>query len=355
VTGEFLQPVIGTDCLDLLTGVIMRHARMLLLAAALTASIFPPTASAANAAPSSTGHHSHLLTSGLQGSVGSTVGPDGALYVTEGVAGRISRVDPTTGRTRTFASGLPKRVVDVGGAMDVAFIRHTAYVLVTLVSPDVGGSDIDGIYRVDAPHHFTVVADIGAWSLAHPPIPPFFVPTGVQYAMQPYRGGFLVTDGHHNRVLQVTLDGNISEVIAFPNIVPTGLAVRHKTVLMAEAGPVPHLPENGKVVAITTRSHTARDVASGAPLAVDVEFGPGHSLYALSQGHFTPGGAEGSPADPNTGALERVNRNGTMTAVATRLNQPTSLEIIGRAAYVVTLTGEVWMIDGISRPANGHR
>ena len=31
----------------------------------------------------------------------------------------------------------------------------------------------------------------------------FFVPTGVQYALEPYRGGFLVTDGHHNRVLRV--------------------------------------------------------------------------------------------------------------------------------------------------------
>ena len=30
-----------------------------------------------------------------------------------------------------------------------------------------------------------------------------------------------------------------------------------------------------------------------------------------------------------------------MTPIATGLNQPTSLEIIGHTAYVVTLTGEV--------------
>src|SRR3954452_18547342 len=47
------------------------------------------------------------LASGLQGASGSTVGPDGALYVTEGAVGRISRVDPKTGRVTTFASGLP--------------------------------------------------------------------------------------------------------------------------------------------------------------------------------------------------------------------------------------------------------
>jgi hypothetical protein len=37
-------------------------------------------------------------------------------------------------------------------------------------------------------------------------------------------------------------------VITFGDIVPTGLAVRQKTVYLAEAGPVPHLPENGKIV-----------------------------------------------------------------------------------------------------------
>ena len=51
---------------------------------------------------------------------------------------------------------------------------------------------------------------------------------------------------------------------------------------------MPHLPQDGKVVSFTTRSHTAREIASGAPLLVDVEYGPHHRLYALSQGHFHP-------------------------------------------------------------------
>ena len=37
------------------------------------------------------------LVTGLAGGSGSTVGRDGALYVTEGLAGRVSRVDPQTG------------------------------------------------------------------------------------------------------------------------------------------------------------------------------------------------------------------------------------------------------------------
>ena len=170
--------------------------------------------------------------------------------------------------------------------MDVAFIGRTAYVLVTLVSPDVGGSSIDGIYRVDGPHSFTVVADIGTFSLNNPPEPDFFIPTGLQYALQSYRGGFLVTDGHHNRVLRVARDGEVTERIAFGNVVPTGLDVSGNTVYVAQAGPVPHEPANGKVVSFQSKSSTAREVASGAPLLVDVEFGRGRDLFALSQGVF---------------------------------------------------------------------
>jgi hypothetical protein len=228
--------------------------------------------------------------------------------------------------------------------MDVAFLGRTAYVLVTLVGPDVGGSNTVGIYRVDGPRSFTVVADIGAWALAHPPVPAFFIPTGVQYAMQPYRGGFLVTDGHHNRVLRVELDGDISEVIAFGDIVPTGIETRGNTVYMAEAGPIPHLPETGRIVSFRPKAPVAGEVASGGRLLVDVEFGRGHALFALAQGIWPLGNPEGSPALPNTGQLLRVNRHGAFSVVAEHLNQPTSLELIGDTAYVVTLGGEVWKI-----------
>ena len=46
-----------------------------------------------------------LLASGLEGGSGSTIGPGGALYVTEGLAGRVSRIDLKTGEITTFASG----------------------------------------------------------------------------------------------------------------------------------------------------------------------------------------------------------------------------------------------------------
>jgi hypothetical protein len=288
-----------------------RSGWLILLLLALLVSVVPSAATAAGPSGDPTAHR---LVAGLQGGSGSTIGPDRALYVTESAAGRITRVDPGTGATTTYASGLPTLIPEVGfgGPVDVAFLGRTAYALVTLVGPDVGGGDVVGIYRVDGPDRFTVVADIGAFSIANPPATDFFVPSGVQYALQAYRGGLLVTDGHHNRVLRVTRDGQVSVLRAFANIVPTGLDVRGRAIYVAEAGPVPHVPEDGKVVAFRPNTPTVRDVAAGARLLVD-----------------------------------KANRDGTFTVVIDRLNQPTSLELIGKTGYVVTLGGEIWKINGV--------
>ncbi len=288
---------------------------------------------------------------------GSTIGPDGALYVTDPNAGSVLRVDRRTGEVTTFAEGLPPQVLGIGGAMDVAFVDRTAYVLVTMVGGDVVDGDhigdaTVGIYRLDPDGLFTAFADIGAWSVEHPPATDYFITTGVQYALQPYGEGFLVTDGHHNRVLRVGLDGGIDELIAFDNIVPTGLETFGPVVLMSEAGSVPHPPEAGKVVALGPSSATAVEVANGASLIVDVEFGSGSQLYALSQGEWD-GVAEGSPASPDTGRLVRVDWDGTLVPVVDDageeivLDRPTSLELIGNTAFVISLSGAIVRIDNL--------
>ena len=130
-----------------------------------------------------------LLVTGLQSGSGSTIGPGGDLFVTEGATGRILRVDPKTGEVTTFASGLPPSIIGIGGLMDVTFLDGTAYAIVTLVGPEFGTDDVVGIYRIDGPDSYTVIADIGAFSLANPPNTDFFVGTGVQYSIETYRGG----------------------------------------------------------------------------------------------------------------------------------------------------------------------
>lgn len=289
------------------------------------------------------------LVEGLEGATGSTVGPGGDLYVTEGAAGRISRVDPRTGEVTPFVTGLPPSLVGFGGVTDVAFLGQKAYAIVTLVGPDVGGSDIVGLYKITGPNSYEVVADIGEFGINNPPDTEFDIPTGVQYAMEVYRGGFLITDGHHNRVLHVTRKGKISVFKAFGNIVPTGLEVLGRTIFMGQAGEAPHSPEVGKVVAFWPRLPFVWEVASGAPLIVDVEHGRGLTLFALAQGIWD-GAFPGSPAMPDTGSLVRVRWNGKFSIVVDNLDRPSSLEIIKNDAYVVTLDGEIWKFDDIARP-----
>lgn len=291
------------------------------------------------------------LVTGLRELQGSAVGPGGALFVTAALTGSIWRVDPTTGARTLFATGLPARVDDPffagSGVVDVAFLGSTAYALVTGVGPDFGGSNVVGIYRIDGPNSATVVADLGAFSIANPPATNVFIPSGYQYAIEPYRGGFLVSDGHHNRVLHVTLDGTITEFRTFGNVVPTGLAVSGESIFVALAGPIPHVPQDGQVVSFTRGSAGNTLIASGAPLLVDVAFGRGRTLFALAQGEWN-GPFEGAPADPNTGSLVRVADGGIFDLIAGGLDRPTSLEIIGDTAYIVTLAGEVWTVGGLA-------
>lgn len=297
------------------------------------------------------------LIKGLAGALGSTIGPAGDLFVPDPVAGAILRIDPKTGAYTTFASGLPKMIFPIGGITDVAFIGGTAYALVTIVDDPIlfPTGTINGIYRIDGPNSFTVIADIGAYNLAHPPTGfNFFISTGVLYSIQPYRDGFLVTDGHLNRVLHVTTDGEIKVVRQFNDIVPTGLEVRGNQVYMSQAGPVPHLPENGKVLSFSLNSPGVTNVASGASLLVDVEFGRGQTLFALSQGPGVIGAPDGSPAQPNAGSLVRGNADGTFSVIADKLDRPTSLEILGDTAYITTLTGDIWTVDNIAGPPFGR-
>ena len=318
------------------------------LFAALVAVILTPTF--VGAVPSSAEPSPSLLVSGLQGSFGSTVGPGGDLYVVEGVARRVSRVDPETGTVTTFASGLPAQVIPAWvPPRTSSSSAGPAYVLVQFIGPFLGGPDeVNGIYRVDGPHSFTVVADIGAFNVANPPDTDFESPIGVQTSFQAFQGGFLVTDGHLNRMLRVTLDGDISVVRAFDNIVPVGLETWGNRIYMAEAGPLPHLPADGKIVSFTPRSSAVTVVAAGGPLLVDVERGRGYHAVRPGPGDLAtrhlrrkPGLAEHRPAAPGQ-PRRHLHRHG-------RWPEPTeSMEIIKNTAYIVTLGGEIWTIEDLS-------
>lgn len=299
---------------------------------------------------------------------GSTVGPDGALYVTDSTDGRIQRINPRRGTVTTYADGLPLQIAGVigGGVADVAFLGDTAYVLVAGVnefwteligSPNTPAAE--GIYRLDrvgsGTTRATLVADIYTWSEENPPLNSnYFVPGGFTYAMEPYRDGFLVTDAHHNRVLRVRQNGDISVFTDFnANVVPTGLERIGPAVLISQAGPVPHTPGTGRVVRLWhAGGGRVVPLASGAPLLVDVEVGQRNRLYGLAQGDWPyedQEGKEGFPAAPNTGHLMLADRHGQFRSVVSGLDRPTTFEVIGSTAYVITISGHVLQITRLDR------
>ena len=133
------------------------HAAALLGVAFLWILLLALSIGTASAAPTSPpAPTATLLTTFNAIGFGSTVGPDGMLYVTDPTHGQILRVDPSTGSYTVFASGLPKTPPGFGdgGTFDVTFIGNTAYALVSEVSSDLNYldpsldlHDIDGIYR----------------------------------------------------------------------------------------------------------------------------------------------------------------------------------------------------------------
>jgi hypothetical protein len=337
---------------------VVRRIGLFIAAAGLAAAVVPPTASAHDR----NGPEVTRLTEfgGDDFVTGSTIGPGGALYVTDGVAGAVLRIDRRSGRVTSYADGLPPKAFpgfDIGGPVDVAFAGRTAYVLVTLVSGKLGDEPFgdpeakNGLYRIERDGSNTLVADLGQWSVDNPPEPAFFVDTGVHFALEPYRGGFLVTDGHHNRVLWVDRHASIHELATFGNEVPTGLETTAGHVFVTQMGPIPHLPQDGKVVAVRAGSEP-REIASGASMLIDVERGAHGRLYGLSMGQWD-GVGEGSRAEPDTGRLVVVGRHGELTPVVDGhgqelvLDRPTSVEFVGNTAYVISVTGDVYRVNGI--------
>jgi hypothetical protein len=90
---------------------------------------------------------------------GSTIGPDGALYVADGGAGTVLRINLVDGAASTYATGLPPKAFqgeDIGGPTDVAFVEGTAYVIVSLASGLLEGQPFgdpkakNGLYRIES-------------------------------------------------------------------------------------------------------------------------------------------------------------------------------------------------------------
>ena len=118
-------------------GGVMTRRRVTAVVAALAVTLMVPSSDVWAGKPAHSAPVVTVLNDTALGGLGSgsTIGPDGALYVTNGNDGTLVRIDPTNGSATVVGSGLPPQVIGVGGAMDVAFIGRQAYVLVTRQAP----------------------------------------------------------------------------------------------------------------------------------------------------------------------------------------------------------------------------
>lgn len=283
------------------------------------------------------------IATGLGFTLGTALGPDNALYVADASKGEIWRIDPDTGAKTLEAWGLPSS--EEGGVSDIAFIGFDLYALTTTVDSPA----VVGVYRIPKGGKPEILADLGAYSKAHPVGFADAAPTGNPFRLEVLdAGNLLVVDSNHNRLLVVdTFQGTISQLAQFQNIVPTGVSRADNVLYVSQIGAYPHKPEDGRVWAVTLPEGEPSLVAVGVPFIIDVEKGPSSRLYALSFG-TQPNDPEGPPADPFSGKLLLVRDNGTFGILVANLTMPTSLEIIGDTGYITTINGDVWRVDNIS-------
>ncbi|MEX2225163.1 MAG: ScyD/ScyE family protein [Dehalococcoidia bacterium] len=323
------------------------------LAALATLTVFAGMASAQDGPPGPSA--GTVLVSDLIAPRGMVVGPDGLIYVAEagtggdtefvtpsgetvnnGFTGRISSIDPETGERTTLAEGLPSQRLEMGdqiGPADVAFIGSALYYLQTHGGEHYGFPDNPtGIYRVQSNGTVDLVADIGQFNIDNPVAAigsgaqPDVEVGGNPYSMIVRDGQFYVSDGNHNRLLEVTTGGDVSEIVEFPDHpVSTGIAqTTSGPFLVGYLGRGPFLPDDGRVVSVSPAG-TITEIARGVPMITDVEVGTGGQRYALS---FADGFA------PFTGSVQRINADGTMTTIVAGLTFATDMIFIGDTLYV---------------------
>jgi hypothetical protein len=248
------------------------------------------------------------------------------------------------------------------GPADVAFIGSTLYYLQTHGGEDYGFPDNPtGIYRVNSNGTVTLIADIGEFNFENP------VSTitsgekqdieagGNPYSMIVLQGVFYVADGNQEQILRVEQDGDIQRIAEFGNsTVSTGLAAQSDNgpLYLSMLGGAPFVPAAGKVLTVAINTGNTTEIAAGASMLTDVEFGPGGQLYAL-QFTDTAGTAGLDEAFvPGRASIRTVNSDGTITPLVTGLSFATSLTFDGDTAYVSNFgaggPGEVIKIEDFS-------
>ncbi|MFN8633231.1 MAG: ScyD/ScyE family protein [Chloroflexota bacterium] len=301
-----------------------------------------------------------VLVSGLNNPRGLTMGPDGAVYITEagragdeavkagfyhvpfniGRSARVTRVLPD-GTWQVVLDNLPsvKTPDDVFGATGVAFVDDTLYVLTAAGGRDVGDPSYDNaILRVSPSGAVDTLVNITQLNYQNPPLARLRdlradVEGGVPFGLTAMGGRLYATDGNLETVTEVNLDGTTRRLVELPasNRVLVGLTgAPDGSLWVAEYGPLPHQPGASKISRLTLDGEMTVAWA-GLTEAIQVAFGPDGSAYVLqfaSRSRVT-----------SSGSLIRRWPDGHLETLATGLNYPTGLALGPDGSFYVSENG----------------
>ena len=349
--------------------------------AAITA-IFAPNAAHALVYVSS------IVADGLDNPRSLAFDADGALYIAEGgtfnpggptiltsegtvaafgESGAITRV--LGGTQSRVVTSLPSLTVIDGpnagaatGPQGITFYNGTGYFITGLgAHPDqradlgAGGENLASLFSFTAGGTATKIADLGSYELAQNP-------DGDQIDSNPFHltagpNGLLITDAGGNSLLNVTADGAISTVAAFPDLagveaVPTGVAVGPDGAFyLGQLTGFPFTPGAADIFRIDPDTGETTVFASGFTNITDIAFSDDGTLYVLQ---FADAGVLGGPP----GSIQKLNADGTHELVYGGLIAPTGLEVGADGALYVTNfspapgIGQVLRIAAVPEPAS---
>lgn len=331
--------------------------------AMLALSAFAPGTAAASPSVS-------VFSSGFNNPRGLKFGPDGNLYVAEGgtggtnstvghceqvpppvgpytgstTGGRISKVDSSGHRTTVTAS-FPSSQTSAGegglvsGVADIAFIGDTMYAITagSGCSHGVAGT-ANGIFRVSASGHATMIADLSAFQKAHPVAQPEaddFEPDGTWYSMAAVRGDLYAVEPNHGELDRVTTSGRISRVAdisaTYGHIVPTAMAY-HGNFYVGNLNTFPITSGSSKIIKINPAGQS-QTVVWGLTMVTGLAFDAKGTMYVLEN-------TVGAPfPSPGHGDIVRVDPSGKKTVVVDGLAVPTGMTFGPDGALYVSNAG----------------
>ncbi|MFN8526508.1 MAG: ScyD/ScyE family protein [Chloroflexota bacterium] len=272
-----------------------------------------------------------VVADGLVNPRGLAFGADGALYVAEagnggpgeidlgrkrnhrfGKTGRLTVLDPGAGQ-RILLDGLPSIVTaarEEVGPSGLAVAAGDLYLLTASGGWDMGDRAYDsGVFRLSRSGSMERILDLTGFNLTSPARarredPRADVPAGMPYGLAALGQDLYLTDGNHDVVTRVTLDGRASRVLEYPasDRALTGISAGPDGLLyVAEYVP-------GKITRLSPAGE-ASEAAGGFALPIGVAFDRSSRMCVLEY----------------AGLVICVSADGTRETVASGLDQATAI------------------------------